>query len=74
MQIYVKVLEGKTIRLGVEAYYTINNVKALVRYKENTPTNQQRLIFEDDDLNDHATLSSYKIYDGACVEDLNLNK
>ena len=66
MQIFVNVLEGKTLRFDVEAYYTINNVKALVRCKENIPTSQQRLIFEDNELeNEHDTLSSYKICDGA---------
>ena len=68
MQIFVKVLEGKTIRLDVEAYYTVNTAKALIRYKENIPSNQQRLIFEDSELeNEHAPMSSYEIFHGACI-------
>ena len=64
MQIFVNVLEGKTITLDVEGPYKINNAKALIGYKENTPTNQQRLIFAGNELEDMATLSSYNILEG----------
>ena len=65
MHVYVKVLEGKTIRFDVEAHNTINNVKALVRYKEGIPTGQQRLIFQSEPLeDDHASLLDHGIVEG----------
>ena len=67
MQIFVNVLEGKTITLDVEEDYTISNVKALIRHKEGMPVNQQRLIFESNDLEDGDTLSSYNILEGASI-------
>ena len=68
MQIYVKLPDNKTIRFDVEAHYTINNAKALVRYKEGIPTNQQRLIFETTQLEDGCKLSDYGLVEGAILK------
>ena len=69
LQIIVKLPDGKTIALDVEDYYTINNIKALIRYKVSIPTNQQRLIFAGNELEDNdATLKSVNVVDGASEE------
>ena len=40
MQIFVKLPAGETITMDVEDSYTLGNVKALIRSKEGTPSNQ----------------------------------
>ena len=69
MQILVQMPEGKTIALDVEGFYTIINVKALIRNKEGIPTNQQRLIFASNELeDDHLTLMDFNILEGAILK------
>ena len=69
MQIFVNVLEGKTITLDIEEDYTILNVKAIIRHKEGIPTNQQRLIYAGNELeDDDATLGYYNVVDGAIFQ------
>ena len=52
MQIFVKTPTGKTITLDVELDYMIVQIKWMIQGKEHIPTNQQRLIFAGNQLED----------------------
>ena len=54
MQIYVKTLTGRTTRFQVEPSTTILDVKERIQEEEGIPADQQRLIFADEEVEDHA--------------------
>ena len=59
MQIFVKTLPGKTTILDVEPGDSIEGLKTKLQEKEGVPPAQQRLVFDDKQLEDNRNLEDY---------------
>jgi len=67
MKIYVKVLDGTTIRLDVVPEITIKEVKAQALNKMNKPSDGYQLMFTGQILREDCTLTPYNIQDGSIL-------
>ena len=61
MQIFARLPDGNTITMDVETSHTIYTLKAIIKNKEGIPMKHQRLIFNDNQLEDGYTLEDYDI-------------
>ena len=60
-EIYVKTLTVKTITLNVDSNDSVKYAKELIQLKEGVPVDQQRLIFEGQQIEDNRALADYHI-------------
>jgi ubiquitin len=67
MQVVVKTLTGKTIKLTVKASDTISAVKDKIQACDGIPPDLQRLLFAGGDLEDGRTLNDYNIVGGSTM-------
>eukprot|EP00742_Colponemidia_sp_Colp-10_P008305 GILJ01008983.1.p1 GENE.GILJ01008983.1~~GILJ01008983.1.p1 ORF type:complete len:721 (+),score=94.77 GILJ01008983.1:204-2366(+) len=61
MQIFVKVLSGRTLVLSVEPSYTLEQLKCHIEVREGIPAELQRLIFAGKQLENQRTLAEYGV-------------
>ena len=61
IELYVKTLTGKIITCYIDPNATIENLKAKISDAEGIPSDQQRLIFVGEELEDQRLLSDYGI-------------
>ena len=67
MQIFIKLLNGKTLTLNVEPSDTIEKIKKKIQEKEGIPPDQQRLLYMGRELEDIYIISNYKILENSTV-------
>ena len=66
--VFVETPSGKTISLGVLPTDTITSVKSNLQDKEGIPSEQQTLFFQNEQLEDIRTLSTYLIQNGDTLD------
>jgi hypothetical protein len=67
MQIFVRMLSGKTITLDCESTDTIGSLKSKVEDKEGIKATDQRYVYGGKNLQDQNTLSDYNIQQGSTL-------
>ncbi|XP_014226356.1 ubiquitin-like [Trichogramma pretiosum] len=67
MRVIVKTLTGKEIKVDIESSETVEELKEYVEGKEGVPVNQQRFVFNREQLENEKTLQDYNIEDGSIV-------
>ena len=67
MSITIKTPMGKIFPLHILVNDTVENIKSKIQEKENVPINEQRLLFAGKQLEDHRTLSHYKIMKASMI-------
>uniref|UniRef100_A0A182UDV6 Ubiquitin-like domain-containing protein n=1 Tax=Anopheles melas TaxID=34690 RepID=A0A182UDV6_9DIPT len=67
MQIFVRMLTGKTIAIDTEPEATVESVKKQIDEREEIPPNQQRMIFAGKQLEDGRQLQEYSIIKASTI-------
>ncbi len=67
MQIFVKLLSGRTVTLDVQHTDTIAMLKLKIQGKENIQASEQRLVYSGNGLTDDKTLGDYDIPNEATI-------
>ena len=67
MQIFVKMVTGKTITLDVEKDYMLDDIKVLIKHKVGVDPREQLLGYQGRVLNQHRTLAEFGINNGAAL-------
>jgi hypothetical protein len=68
IQIYIMHLTGKKTLLRVKNSDTVINVKKMILDKDDIELHQQRLIFDNKQLEDNLTLEYYNVQDKSAIE------
>ena len=68
ISIFIKTPMGKKIILEVDPSHTIEEIKHTIQEKEGTPVAEQRLMYDEDELDDDTTLAENQITDGMTLD------
>jgi len=68
MQIFIRMMIGKTITLEVSISDTIESVKDKISRKEDIPADHIRLLYAGEQLEDHCFLSDYNIQKESTID------
>ena len=65
--LFIKTLTGKTVTVALHQNATIQKLKEEIKFSENIPVQQQRVIFSGKQLEDSKTLRDYNIQPWNCL-------